>query len=173
MKFFTNITYDQKIWSGFHSNHGLVLLDRNIKANDSEYNGLFFIKCSDWSIYQETGEWEEPNYTYIIKYLKSLDSEKSKDFEKNSIEKINFYINKKEEFRSKVLEFIHNTFLKNKNLSTKSIVKTKRSFRESNCWKCKTTVDNSSDYECLACGWIICSNCGACKQNGCLNYEKH
>ena len=45
MKFFTNITYDQKIWSGFHSNHGLVLLDRNIKANDSEYNGLFFIKC--------------------------------------------------------------------------------------------------------------------------------
>ena len=36
-----------------------------------------------------------------------------------------------------------------------SIVKTKRSFRESVCWECSTSVDNSSDYECKACGWII------------------
>ena len=39
--------------------------------------------------------------------------------------------------------------------------------KESVCWSCHDTVDNKYDYECSSCGWIICSNCGACKQFGC------
>lgn len=37
------------------------------------------------------------------------------------------------------------------------------SFRRMNhCYSCKRPVDNAYDIECSACGWIICSNCGAC-----------
>ena len=34
--------------------------------------------------------------------------------------------------------------------------------RTDNCYSCKTAVDNALDAECIACGWIICSNCAAC-----------
>jgi hypothetical protein len=34
--------------------------------------------------------------------------------------------------------------------------------RTSHCYSCKAGVDNAYDVECAACGWIICSNCGAC-----------
>ena len=57
-------------------------------------------------------------------------------------------------------------FLKQKGSKLSTVIKaTKR--RDSVCWSCHDTVDNKFDYECGACGWIICSNCGACKQFGC------
>ena len=66
-----------------------------------------------------------------------------------------------------LLKMIHNNYLIKKGLEPQSIAKSNKKFRESVCWECRTAVDNSEDYECLACRWIICSNCGACKQHGC------
>lgn len=34
--------------------------------------------------------------------------------------------------------------------------------RAKHCFKCKGPVNNAFDLECKACGWIICSYCGAC-----------
>ena len=34
--------------------------------------------------------------------------------------------------------------------------------RVSHCYECKRPVDNTYDLECVACGWIICSNCVSC-----------
>ena len=40
--------------------------------------------------------------------------------------------------------------------------------RITNCWNCKEeNLDSFTDYICGDCGWICCSNCGACKKGGC------
>ena len=31
--------------------------------------------------------------------------------------------------------------------------------------KCRRTVDNTYDLECLSCGWIVCARCGSCGCN--------
>lgn len=36
-----------------------------------------------------------------------------------------------------------------------------RQRRVTHCYRCKTNLDNATDVECIACGWIICM-CGAC-----------
>jgi hypothetical protein len=49
-------------------------------------------------------------------------------------------------------------------IGVNNLVKTSKSRRRrvSHCWRCKQTVDNQFQYECVLCGgWIICS-CGAC-----------
>jgi hypothetical protein len=168
MEFFEKATYENNLWLGNHPDNGLVLLDRSIAVNERGGTGYYFLKCSDKSIYCETGKWEEPNYVYIIKYLNALEKTKFDDELKKATEVINDYLKDKDIFKFKILEQVHNGYLESKNLPIKSITKTtKRDFRESRCWECRTLVDNSSDYECTGCGWIICSNCGACKQYGC------
>ena len=79
MEFFQKATYEYKVWLGNHPDNGLVLLDRSITANELGSRGYYFLKCSDKSIYCETGEWEEPNYVYIVKYLNALEKNKFDD----------------------------------------------------------------------------------------------
>ena len=78
--------------------------------------------------------------------------ERSKWSSPNYIHFENFYKNIKE----------------NDKLDYKEKIKKVSNFRRINhCWYCKDTVDNSIDYECVNCRWIICSCCGACKLGGC------
>jgi len=166
MDIFKKKNDENNIWMGFHKTHGWVILDRNIKANKSD--GNYFIKCSDWTVYEEKGYWGEPNYKYIIPYLNILEKDKLKDIKNDATSKLNHYLNQKTDMQFELLKAIHNNYLKEKGLPPRSIVKTTRKFhRESVCWKCRDTVDNSYDAECNICKWIICSNCGACKQLGC------
>ncbi len=44
-----------------------------------------------------------------------------------------------------------------------------RHIRETYCWDCKQPISNADAPECPACGWIICPNCGACRQFGCVS----
>lgn len=44
---------------------------------------------------------------------------------------------------------------------TRPAVPGDRNHRVANCWSCHRGLDNSTDIECLACGWILCT-CGAC-----------
>ena len=34
--------------------------------------------------------------------------------------------------------------------------------RTADCAACRSALDNVRDVECNACGWIVCSHCGAC-----------
>jgi hypothetical protein len=37
-----------------------------------------------------------------------------------------------------------------------------RPHRVSACYQCGEPVDNKVDFECAACGWIVCNSCAAC-----------
>ena len=44
-------------------------------------------------------------------------------------------------------------------------------FRETWCWFCFKALDNKTYPECPICGWIICPECGSCRQHGCVSSE--
>lgn len=37
-----------------------------------------------------------------------------------------------------------------------------KAHRAANCYSCRAKVDNDWHLECIACGWIVCGDCGAC-----------
>ena len=171
MDFFIKKNTDDNLWVGFNSAHGWVILDRNLLVNKNSYGGdLFFIKCSDWSVYKDLfSNWKQPNYTYVIPYLNNLANDELKNSKEDALSKLNDYVNqRKNDILVEFLKTIHNNYLEKKGLSPRSIVKTTINRRRiSHCWECKNTVDNKVDYECETCRWIVCDNCGACKQGGC------
>ena len=162
---------ENNLWMGFNPTHEWVILDRNLPGNKESYGGnLFFIKCSDWSVYKDShSNWNPPNYIWAGNHINNLANDKQKDIQEEALNKLNEYINqKKNEIQFEFLKTIHNNYLEKKGLSHRSIVKrTLNSRRISHCWECKTTVDNKYDYECETCRWIVCASCGACKQGGC------
>lgn len=60
-------------------------------------------------------------------------------------------------------EVAHATFLEARGLPAQMLRKATRTPRSrvTNCYSCKASLDNSINFECSACNWIICS-CGAC-----------
>ena len=171
MEFFHETNQEKFLWLGFNEKYGWVILDRLLPANKSGHRKgefLYFIKCSDWTIYTEQrSKWEYPEYTFVVTYLENLKETSQKEIEKKAIDLIDdFTKNKREEINKKYIETIHNNYLEKKGSVSRSVVKASRR-RDSICWECRNTVDNKFDYECNHCGWIICSNCGACKQFGC------
>jgi hypothetical protein len=158
---------EHNLWMGFNSENGWLIFDRNLPANKKTSPGSdsYLIKCSDWTFFKDK-HYSAPKYNWVIKYLHSLEGENQKNSEEEAFNKLNEYISKKDEMKYEFIKIIHNSYLEKKGLSPRSIVKAKR-FRESICWGCHSSVDNSFDYECNTCGWIICSSCGACKQGGC------
>ena len=161
---------ENNLWMGFNPTHEWVILDRNLPGNKESYGGnLFFIKCSDWSVYKDShSNWNPPNYIWAGNHINNLANDKQKHIQEEALNKLNEYINqKKNEIRFEFLKTIHNNYLEKKGLSHRSIVKrTLNSRRISHCWECKNTVDNKFDYECESCRWIVCASCGACKQGG-------
>ena len=171
MEIFHESNREKFLWMGFHSKHGWVILDRLIhpnKANHKTGNHLYFVRCIDWTIYkEEKSNWGEPNYIFVINYLENLDESKKNISEEEGAKFLREFLDKKrEDFHKKYIETIHNNFLKQIGSKLSTAIKAIKR-RESVCWSCHDTVDNKYDYECSACGWIICSNCGACKQFGC------
>lgn len=66
-----------------------------------------------------------------------------------------------EKQRQETLE-AHRQFLKSHNLEHQGVqVTTGKSPRVTYCWNCKGHLDNSVNFECSACAWILC-RCGAC-----------
>ena len=170
MDYFFSKTQDSDLWMGHNLKHGWVIFDRLLPANKASYGGnLFFIKCSDWSFFKDKkSNWKYPEYPFVVTYLQDLEPEKQKESEQQALDILEEFINKKrDELRFNYIQTIHNNYLEEKGLPPRKIVKATRR-RDSVCWKCKDTVDNKYDAECSACGWIICSNCGACKQFGCI-----
>jgi hypothetical protein len=171
MEIFHESNREKFLWMGFHQKHGWVILDRLLHPNKGKHktgDHLYFVRCLDWTIYKEEKlNWGEPDYIFVINYLENLDEAKKKLNEEEGSKILHEFLNnKREDFHRKYIETIHNNYLTKKGSKTTKAVKAIRR-RDSVCWSCRDTVDNKFDYECSACGWIICSNCGACKQYGC------
>ena len=172
MEYFYKKTQDNDLWLGHNSNHGWVIYDRLLPINAKAFEGnLLFIKCSDWSFFTEKkSNWNYPVYSFVITYLEDLDFKKKSEAEKRASDYLDLYISKKKnDLKTNYIQTIHNIYRQKKGLPEREIVKSSsRTRRESVCWSCRNTVDNKYDLECSACVWIICSNCGACKKNGCI-----
>lgn len=67
-----------------------------------------------------------------------------------------------EQFKPDVIAEKHRKFLDSRSKPNKGVKGSGRKHRHSHCYNCTTPVDNAVDLECNACGWIICSYCGAC-----------
>ena len=160
---------DHNLWMGINSENEWVILDRNLPGNKnaSRVSDIYLIRCSDWTFFKDKYyNWNAPKYKWVIKYLHSLEGENQKNSEEIAFKILNEYISKKNEMKYEFIKTLHNSYLEKKGLSSRSIVKAKK-WRASICWECHNSVDNSFDYECNSCGWIICSSCGACKKGGC------
>lgn len=74
-----------------------------------------------------------------------------------------------EEIEEQLIQEAHKEFLAKHNKLNPGIRRRSSfvSHRITWCWSCKMGIDNSIDYECNACCWILC-RCGAC---GCA-YER-
>jgi hypothetical protein len=167
------------LWMGLHKDHQWVILDRNFPANNDGWGGnrkLYFVKCSDWSVFTDLhSNWISPNYMYVVSYLEDLKKNEPELFEKNivheenAIKYLKTYIKeKKSKIQFEFLTTIHNDYLTKKGLAPRLLVKTKLGKRRtSHCWNCKDSVDNTIDYECEKCKWIVCASCGACKKENC------
>ena len=92
MEFFHETNQEKFLWLGFNEKYGWVILDRLLPANKSgQRKGefLYFIKCSDWTIYKEQrSKWEYPEYTFVVIYLENIIENSQKEIEKKAIELI-------------------------------------------------------------------------------------
>ena len=142
MDYFYSKTQDNDLWLGFKPQYGWVIYDRKLPSNKSAHGEVYWIKCSDWTFFKDKGSnWNYPEYSFVVTYLKDIDTNQQKENEEKALSILDEYINKKRN-----------------NLGI---------FRPS-LTQMNNTVDNKYDYECSTCRWIICSSCGACKQFGCI-----
>jgi hypothetical protein len=151
-------------WWGFSSEHGWVVLDREIATNRPGKTGkLIFLCCSNWVRYEDERErWDRPYYIFSERYLESL-NEKDVIVAREILASLkDEYQKRKEEFYSSVVQERHRQFLANAGRSAPKTVRARKKSRASYCWNCRQPVDNSIDLECSGCGWIICGSCGAC-----------
>ena len=84
----------------------------------------------------------------------------------DSIKKIKSLIDKNPDRVKRAVSEQHKEFLLSKGLGQSNYagirsVEKQKLHRSSHCWACHHPVDNSIQFECLKCGWIICF-CGAC-----------
>jgi hypothetical protein len=163
-------------WWGFNSEHGWVVLDRNIPNNRSgAAESLTFLRGSDWTHYLEKrSNWTPTYYFYEHRYLESLSH--SRVEEKRKLEELKKqYREKKQEYYSIGLNFLKIETEPNQTPIFEHggplTLTQKPGHRTSRCWQCKERVDNQFDEECDNCGWIICSSCGACSYD-CTKTEK-
>jgi hypothetical protein len=60
--------------------------------------------------------------------------------------------------------------IRNKKDGTIKVEKIKKSYLtpyKYHCWKCKSELNSNEHETCQDCHWLICPDCGACKENQC------
>ena len=64
----------------------------------------------------------------------------------------------------RAVQELHDRYLARKGLRSRGLLAPGMNLqhRRADCAACRTGLDNVSDAECNACGWIVCSHCGAC-----------
>jgi hypothetical protein len=93
-----------------------------------------------------------------------------KKFYSSRLEKIN----ENEPFSFGILKnlSLHRSNLEKLNLPFKGTkYRAARKVRKTHCWACRKFLDNTYDFECIACGWILCMHdfCATC---GCQYWKR-
>jgi len=173
-------------WWGYSKEHGWVVLDRSISENQpGNPKNLLFVKCVDWTIYEENRDnWKPPKYIFERNYISNLSTAERQQL----IQLKNEY-----KYKKRSLHIQYSLVKRSKQKVAKEIIierhkkyleqigKVQGSYRVNaqvdihrritGCFNCKNHLDNALDLECTICGWIICDNCGAC---GCgFNQDKN
>jgi hypothetical protein len=166
-------------WWGFNKTHGWVVLDRTISCNQPGQGGdLLFFRCSDSQTFScQRGAWHEPAFIYAPKYLIGLPENEKLHFHALTVEiekqlqamnddRMNALLEQK---RLRTINN-HKNFLESIGKPYRGIaeIDLDKRHRQTHCYLCKNSLDNSVNSECSACRWIICE-CGAC---GC-GYTKY
>lgn len=154
------------LWWGWHKELGWVVLDRTLPE-------LTFYRCDNWETFSDKKDnWRPPMYVYAGNYLRTSDKDlfeidiaHLQDLKKILPSKRENNAEKIRQNRFDTIEKLHSDYLANGGKVSRGIRVATRKNRVSHCWSCHRIVDNSEDYECKTCGWIVCSGCGAC---GCL-----
>ncbi len=56
----------------------------------------------------------------------------------------------------------HRDFLRRRGHIYQGVQPVRRKHRAAHCHNCKSTVDAALDFECIACGQVVCNECAAC-----------
>lgn len=169
-------------WWGYSQEHGWVVLDRNIEANQfGTSSQLLFVRCADWSVFKEKRKnWEKPKYISENIFITKLSFDEVKRTIKELTRLKSEYQSKRQSIHAqysqeprdiKAIIEKHNAFLEllgKKQGSYKPPGQIGQNRRITRCYSCKNHLDNVHDLECSKCKWIICENCGAC---GCGYYN--
>lgn len=166
-------------WWGYSSEHGWVVLDRNIPCNGSGIkDDLLFFRWRDLSLFRAArDDWKPPLYVFAPNYLlgkpeattHELKSLKNRwpDVKAEMLCQVQKFV---EEQKKAVLEKeIQQATAKHKlrldrlgiHYQGTSNAAPGRGRRAAHCYLCKRPLDNAINVECAVCGWIIC-HCGAC-----------
>lgn len=153
----------EELWWGWHKHYGWVVLDRTLP-------NLTFYRCDIWETFSEQKEnWNPPLYVSAENYLKTVDRDMLEiviaDLQDTS--KLLFDLREKKYRRTRLERYQsiygkHQDYLKTVGKISVGIRDAYSVHRTSICWNCSNPVDNSEDYECQLCEWIICSYCGTC-----------
>jgi hypothetical protein len=110
----------------------------------------------------ETGEMERRKTAYLHehgdKYLENA-RRRHEEAVKEREESEKFH----EEQRFADFQKKHNAYREAKGLPLRDVRRKKDigKIRSAHCWSCRMRLSNLTDYECTACGWILCK-CGSC-----------
>ena len=187
MEVFKKRNLENNEWWGYSQEYGWVVLDRNLYSNrkqtiNSPKDKVVILKCSNWSSYEELNEtWKKQNSPYIwapnyLNKFKGVDLQRAEAEVSNLLQ---YYLEHKaeigekqakeqSEWRFEKLSKLHNQYLSDLDLPQQTLIKIKPGFRNPNhCFKCNSTIDIKTGYECGGCGWIVCDTCGACEKPEC------
>lgn len=161
-----------EMWWGFSQEHGWVMLDRSVECNKPGLKrALLFVNCSAGSVYSVPYEqWCPPSYIFAENYLKAL----TDTMQISGRRELEQFKNRSKEFHSLVVDAgavieerrfseARAHYFEKLQLADPGLkAVTGRVRRVTHCYDCKKPLDSNASFECNACGWLVCSLCGAC-----------
>lgn len=156
------LTIPDTEWWGHSPTHGWVILDRRVANNRPGGALLTFLKCKDWTSFEESKDcWTEPHYVWVNQYLNKLSPDARQAMEAELQSLVEQSKQAKEDLYAEAIHALHKQFLERAGLPP-SQTRRATKIRASYCWRCHKKVDNTVDLECVRCAWIVCGNCGTC-----------
>ena len=159
-------------WWGHSQQHGWVVLDRTIKCNTPGARGnLLFVRCCDSQAFDLPFElWNPPQFVFAKQYLASLPAA-LQESARQELEKLQArWPEYREALHAEVKQREADFFIRARSQFFFKLgqsdpgtrpAQALKMHRVTHCYSCKSSLDNATDAECLACNWIVCF-CGAC-----------
>ncbi len=156
-------------WWGYHKKHRWVVLDRDWPGNAHGRDGvLTLVRCSDWGLFEESYDtWRKSSdYQYAPPYIDTRNTDRARKLARTRLLYLEQeYERRRDALLQQLVHLRHESFLRKARkemLPAPPLRRATRAHRTANCWRCSRELDNTVDFECCRCGWIVCWNCGAC-----------